>query len=668
MQTWFVLKSGTVVGPITSDKVLSQYNSQNVLVWGLACSDWMSFQDWSQQLNQGAFDIEVPVSRTPIKPDLKKANEPSKVFKIKPVSGMSLPEDEKTQVESEPSFVSSNYGEEKKPSHEEFEKTAVASLPDIPDVADEITDELSIEASNEISAEMQEAHDKEVSDVLNDQLNNILQQPDIDDDGHTLVQATMDDLTHEMGLNPVDHTQVQNLDLGDGPTKVQSADDLSLELGDGATKVQSADELSLDDGATKVQSADSFSLNLDDGATKVQGPGDLSLDLDDGATKIQGPGDLNLNLDDGATKVQSADDLSLDLGDGATKVQSADDLNLDAGNLDSDDGATKVQSADAYSLDIDPNASQTEVDTFNIEYDSNSHAEIVEPATEVQASDFFKMEDVAQDTDVADADSSPGEFTLDQVAVEEVAPEGENQDSADLNLGEFFNAENVIEVVSEKSDETHQVAQPDVSVESHVDDDAKAKTVLDLNEKTNVAELKEAALSLEQSKALEKPVWYAAYDGESEGPMNVETLLKKLDNYENPEFVYLWKKGFKDWQNLYDTPQISSQLGIGFRRHDRFPFTGTVKIEFNGNIQIGQLENLSLSGLGATGFGPLVLGEVVKVTLDCAELESEIEFVAEIRFTSDQGVLGLAFIKTEYVENVNKVIELVKSVGQQEAA
>lgn len=624
MHAWFVLKSGTVVGPITSERVLASYTNQNVMVWGLPCSEWLPISEWSQQLSQGAFDIQKT-----------KAPQKAKLISEPELSTESLDDlQPSTEETSYPHFSVEKHPETKpskvfkiRPDHNpkhnsDLEKTAVASLPSIPKV-DEI-----FKAENQRA---QEEHDKEVSEVLYNQLNKILQDPSIDDEGHTLVQATMDDLAHDLSSEAMNPTDAQaNTGFDDGSTKVQAGKNFD----DGSTKVQAKNVFD-DDGATKVQPGHSFEDNNLESSTKVQDFTDFNLEASesstDGATKVQSFDSLVDSLEDGAsTKVQSFDDLSLDLGGGETKVQGFDDLISDL-----QDGATKLQNTDELasfgeSLKTESTAIAPNDDESELAADNKLKIKKA-PVKELQASDFFQMED----------------------SVSHVPVEEKKSKAFDINdLKDNFNnsTETVLTVVD--------------STPSHLDHDIE----LEHEEKTNVAELKEVALSLEQRKALQKPVWYVAYDGESEGPMNVESLLKKLDKYGNPEFIYIWKNGFPDWQNLYDTPQISSQLGIGFRRHDRFPFSGTVKIEFNGNVQIGQLENLSFSGLGATGFGPLNLGDIVKVTLDCPELESEVEFVAKIRFSSDLGVLGLSFVKTEFVENVNKVIALVQNLTNKAAA
>lgn len=618
MLSWFVLKSGTVIGPISSEQVLSSYNNSNNMVWGVNCSEWLSFSEWSSMLNRGSFDVEVKLDHIPVKPKAKAESVEAKVFKIRPDLNEATVVDsdfavektivqnrdsEKTQVEK--TVVDSSFV---KPLVKPLQAKNVvvekpkAPLPSIPQVDDIFPNDPVV-----TSADSNEFQDPEISDIkLNEQLTDFLQDNFIDNDGHTLIQATMDDLSHEL--------EAENSQVEDGATKVQS-----LDLDDGFTKVQ---ETVSDDGATKVQD---FSLSLDDGFTKVQ----------DSATE------------DSATKVQ---DFSLDLDDGFTKVQDST-AESDFFNVENDISASGGETL---------NSKDEPSEFFNMSDVENSSLTPVESVNE------FNLDLGASEVAVSDVSESPAELSADDIfgkseaTVLELDSKYLEQDSntkiqtADSLAESFPVAASVSEIIP-------------VELEADRNLNSKIIDIMDL-EKTNVADLKEIAQNIEQQKVLEKPIWYIAYDGESEGPMNVEALLKKLDKYENPEFIYLWRQGMQDWQNLYDTPQISSQLGIGFRRHDRYPFSGTVKIEFKGNTQIGQLENLSLSGIGATGFGPLVLGEIVKVTLDCAALDKEIEFVAEIRFTSDLGVLGLAYVKTQFTENVNKVIELVKSVSAQKAA
>ncbi len=827
MQTWFVLKSGTVYGPITSDKVLSNYNSQNVMVWGLTCSEWLSYSDWSKQLSQGLFEIKQNDSlsnqSTNSQSSTQENPEPAKVYKLKSVSGsLPVPNDDSTVVEEYvPENVSPinkkqplkqilknpNLGAEKlaenqilvkpvqKPSEksveeqvannvspiigkhveehvvekfsskieehvvENFSPIAEESNPNletpaenqianivnsvvenpIPKVDNSLEDEfeslissassavssapnpsmsqLDVETQNlsyndlteqspaleagsyfealektaiasvdlfptvddiiMSSTQTQEEHDKEVSDVLNDQLNNILQQPNIDDDGHTLIQAVMEDLNYELSINLEVRDEVlaeiqasgleaeaqvyqdvqslesenelksenQSIDQQNFEVETKSPEDLSLDSNDGATKVQSSTDLSLDldGGATKVQKIDEFNFDLSDGATKVQSSPVLDLDFQDGATKVQTFEESNFELNDGATKVQSSTDLSLDLDDGATKVQK-----LDGSIFDLSDGATKVQAYEESDLELNDGATK-------VQSSQELDLDFQDGATKVQSSEDLNLDLDHGATKVQNLDLNSDSDLEDQ----------KNHPNHELTAVQNINqtSKQNIEKLNLSTNEGAFKVQKTKKANQGLENESAATSKATETDKVKVAELKGTALTLEQTKVLEKPIWYVAYDGESEGPMNVETLLKKIDKFENPEFIYIWKKGFKDWQSLYETPQISSQLGIGFRRHDRHPFTGTVKIEFKGNVQIGQLENLSISGLGATGFGPLVLGETVKVTLDCAELQNEIEFVAVIRFTSNLGVLGLSFVKTDFVENINKIIELVQSVS-----
>ena len=159
-----------------------------------------------------------------------------------------------------------------------------------------------------------------------------------------------------------------------------------------------------------------------------------------------------------------------------------------------------------------------------------------------------------------------------------------------------------------------------------------------------------------------------AYDGKSKGPMAVEDILKKIDDCDNPEFMYLWKQGFSDWQNLFDVPEVSPLLGIGFRRHERLSIDGNIRLECTGKNQSGKLTSLSLSGFGGTGFSGFRVGEIVKVTLEFSPLNTPMEFVGTIRLMSNRGSVGASFVKTDFVENINKIIEFVKSQTGQGAA
>jgi hypothetical protein len=704
MLNWFVLKSGTVVGPISSEQVLSTYNNSSNMVWGVNCAEWLSFQEWSNLLSSGSFNTEVKIERTPMVPKVKELPEDkvgAKVFKIRPNPTEDIVA-EKTTVQSAAADVHS--GAMPLPVVSEVEKPVNIPPPAIPQVDDIFPNDPVLANVGTSSDEvLTEFNDSEISDIkLNEQLTDFLQDGFADTDGHTLIQATMDDLSHELDSENLlksddviddlsledGFAQVENINLEDSFPQVQNLDSepsldlepFQIENEDGATKVQS---VSLEDGFTQVQD---LSLENEDGATKVQ-----SVSLEDGFTQVQ---DLSLGNEDGATKVQSVSledgftqvqDLSLENEDGATKVQS----------ISLDDGFTQVQD-----LTLEDNNKQSvsglnsENDFFNISVD-NSSSVVSNSNSDEEPSDFFNPSDIGNSS--FDSNENINEFgfgetkdssaSIDSLDKNEFFTLEESSDSSSIAANSDFES-TVLELDSKylEPDNTkiqiNEIQAQDITkdsvptiaeiipVELEADKNLNSKIInlIDLNEKTNVADLKEIAQNIEQQKVLEKPIWYLAYDGESEGPMNVEALLKKLDQFKNPEFIYLWKQGMQDWQSLYDTPQISSQLGIGFRRHDRFPFVGTVKIEFKGNTQIGQLENLSLSGLGATGFGPLVLGERVKVTLDCPALDSEIEFVAEIRFTSDLGVLGLSYIKTEYAENINKLIELVKAESAQKAA
>ena len=183
--------------------------------------------------------------------------------------------------------------------------------------------------------------------------------------------------------------------------------------------------------------------------------------------------------------------------------------------------------------------------------------------------------------------------------------------------------------------------------------------------KSNIEALRESAKNIEDEKIKKVKEWYIAYDGKSMGPMNVENVLKKMDDCENPEFVYLWKQGFSDWQNLFDVPEISPFLGIGFRRHERIYIDGNIKIEYSGKNQSGKLETLSESGFGGIGFSGFRVGEMVKVTLELAYFGAPMEFVGTVRLMSNRGFIGVSFVKDNFVENINKIIEFVKSQTNQ---
>ncbi len=327
---------------------------------------------------------------------------------------------------------------------------------------------------------------------------------------------------------------------------------------------------------------------------------------------------------------------------------------------------------EAFSIEDDEDEGSTRVSASLSDLDEETDGDDEEGATRVSnALGVVEHSLVATEDDQQDADL-PYELDaseLDAEAEEEEATRvSASESSVEENLSEFeeeITRDVPVEALQDDSDEEESTRVSASGADAEQDQDSE----YDLEGATRVEDLKVIAHKMNEEKRMQEDfVWYIAYEGESEGPLTLSQVMKSIDDYEIKDFIYLWREGFIDWKNLFDVPELSSGLGIGFRRHSRIQATGTVSVEFEGGVQIGQLDNLSESGIGMTGVDGLHLGDVVKVKLDADDFDESVMLVARVRFVSETGLLGLSYEKDKYPENVTKVIDFVTANAKKAAA
>ncbi|MCO5114283.1 MAG: GYF domain-containing protein [Bdellovibrionaceae bacterium] len=425
------------------------------------------------------------------------------------------------------------------------------------------------------------------------------------------------------------------------------------------------DDLAHDDAELSAESEE---------ATRVQGSSvEDENDEHEEATRVQASEE-----DDNEARLQALlndidDEDDLDDGEGATRVSASTQDLHDIDDLEDieDIEGSEDELFEAFSIEDDEAEGSTRV-SASLADDEEAHDE-EEGATRVShALGVVEHSLVATEEDQQDEDDLPYELDaseLDAEAEEEEATRvNASESSVEENLSEFeeeITRDVPVEALQEDSDEEGATRVSASGTDAEQDQDSE----YDLEGATRVEDLKVIAHKMNEEKRMQEDfVWYIAYEGESEGPLTLSQVMKSIDDYEIKDFIYLWREGFIDWKNLFDVPELSSGLGIGFRRHSRIQATGTVSVEFEGGVQIGQLDNLSESGIGMTGVDGLHLGDVVKVKLDADDFDESVMLVARVRFVSETGLLGLSYEKDKYPENVTKVIDFVKANAKKAAA
>lgn len=455
--------------------------------------------------------------------------------------------------------------------------------------------------------------------------------------------------------------QDEDLFTSEDATRVQAAQLDEEDSEEEPTRVQGASMEELEEEATRVQASDDNDIyDLEEEATRVEAQETASIEsTSEEATRVQGSHFDQEDDYEEPTRVQgstSDEEDVFDLEEEATRVEATQD------EEDFEEGATRVS------------ASATDSEEVNIE-DLENLGDL--EATEDELFEAFSIEDDNKDLDSdrvsakahggGDGDHDE-HYTLDEepldspYEVEALEEEATRVEASDSSLEEDM---------SEFEEEVTQDAPEEIvqQLQEQDQDGEESSEAMSLEDATAVEDLKVIAKKMQEEKMKQEDfVWYIAYEGESEGPLTLSQVLKSIDDYEVKDFIYLWREGFIDWKNLFDVPELSSGLGIGFRRHSRVQTTGTVSVEFEGGVQIGQLDNLSESGIGLTGIDGLHLGDVVKVKLEADEIDDVVMLVARVRFVSESGLLGLSYEKDKYPENVTKVVDFVKSKAAQEEA
>lgn len=535
----------------------------------------------------------------------------------------------------------------------------------------------------------------------------VLYSADEDDDGEgaTRVSASLDlsaedkldlhagseDLAAILGdaMIPQSSTQEESSHFGEdlaedlSDHEAQAQDDESLDLSfDGQTQVSEsamdiASLLDSDVQAREQEESEDYNFEFEgesqvsEDATRVESLLDLegvpsaesSVDEEVGSLEWDGVGaeeeatrvqmedlDFPVSEDENEARLEALLGEEDDADEGSTRVSASLDLESKLADLDEgEEGATRVSTSTDYNLD-DTEDDEEGATRVNASLDDGDHNLVVEIS--------------ANENSVSDSDDDA--YVLELEAEEEEATRvNASESSVEEDLSEFEEeiTRDVPLSLVDDSDEAEEESTRVSASEKNQDDSH------DLEGATRVEDLKVIAQKMNEEKLMQEDfVWYLAYEGESEGPLTLSQVLKSIDDYEVKDFVYLWREGFIDWKNLFDVPELSSGLGIGFRRHARVQSSGTVSVEFEGGIQIGQLDNLSESGIGLTGIDGLHLGDVVKVKLDADDLDEEVMLVARVRFVSETGLLGLSYEKDKYPENVTKVIDFVKSKAEKAAA
>lgn len=531
---------------------------------------------------------------------------------------------------------------------------------------------------------------------------------DLSFDGHS--EATEDATRIETLLDTEARggvEQDQDSDLGwsgsareeDEATRVQfddlssSSDDVNTESDEDATRVSAAgytgEESDDTEDATRVSASLDVEDSDEDEATRVS----ASSDDEDEATRVSAASNDEESDEDEATRVSASSDDDDNEEDEATRVSASDDV-IDIEDLDSAEEIEVLEDEvfEAFSIEDD----EEEATRVSTDSDQDHALSLEDEATRVSASSDPQPEDENFDIEMEEEEAtkvsaSSHESQIENFDIEDEATrvsasdndesfdiEAEEEESTRVSAAETSVEEDLSEFEEEVTQDTddafmqklsEDVASEAIDIEDGNDLGDSSGKVHDIASAKEVDQLKHLARQLKEEKVQNEDfIWYVAYEGESDGPLSLSQVLKNLDDYDVKDFVYVWREGFLDWKNLFDVPELSSGLGIGFRRHSRIQATGTVAVEFEGGTQIGQLDNLSESGIGITGIDGLHLGDIVKVKVEADDLTEVMMIVARVRFVSESGLLGLSYEKDKYPENVNKIIDFVKSKSEKMAA
>lgn len=128
-------------------------------------------------------------------------------------------------------------------------------------------------------------------------------------------------------------------------------------------------------------------------------------------------------------------------------------------------------------------------------------------------------------------------------------------------------------------------------------------------------------------------------------------------------FDDIWKIRFKpenvnQWLDISQLPSLMNRFQVT-RASERAGLLGSVTIEFAGKSIKARARDVSASGIGVAGLGPIPVGEIAPVILDSPNLPSVIHAHAQIVYRHADGQAGLKFVGLT-AENTSLIVEYLK--------
>jgi len=56
------------------------------------------------------------------------------------------------------------------------------------------------------------------------------------------------------------------------------------------------------------------------------------------------------------------------------------------------------------------------------------------------------------------------------------------------------------------------------------------------------------------------PAWYFSQAGKREGPVDLDTLVRRLTTMSSPGDILVWREGLSNWTSAHDVPEIAARL------------------------------------------------------------------------------------------------------------
>lgn len=174
--------------------------------------------------------------------------------------------------------------------------------------------------------------------------------------------------------------------------------------------------------------------------------------------------------------------------------------------------------------------------------------------------------------------------------------------------------------------------------------------------------LKNSERQRPMSAAMHDPqIWHYAFEGASHGPLSRSELLQQVRKIKNIGSVSLWTKGMKSWAPIFDFQDITSELNINRRAHQRADIDGRVVVKWADQTAIGALRTISEGGCGVVEIPGLQPGQLVTLELQNKSFFAPVHARAEVRYIAG-GFIGFRFEKLS-MEARGAIIQYVKSVS-----